>query len=229
MLDLSLPRNNFALAAGARRHRLIAGGIGITPLLSMAHALDRRGDPYELHYCARSPSRAAFRDELARLSGGAVSLHYDNGDPSHGLDVSGLLRDVVDGMHVYYCGPRGLMRAASEATAHWPRETIHFEHFAAPVAVSPTPGTDGAFEVELASNAAVYPVPANRSILAVLRDAGVLVESSCEAGVCGTCRTRYLAGTPDHQDFVLTDDERRECIMLCVSRAAPGERIVLDL
>ena len=92
MLDLSLPRNNFALAAGARRHRLIAGGIGITPLLSMAHALDRRGDPYELHYCARSPSRTAFRDELAQLSGGAVSLHYDNGDPARGLDVFGLLR-----------------------------------------------------------------------------------------------------------------------------------------
>ena len=75
----------------------------------------------------------------------------------------------------------------------------------------------------------MYPVPADRSILSVLRDAGVLVESSCEAGVCGTCRTRYLAGTPDHQDFVLSDDERQESIMLCVSRAAAGERIVLDL
>ena len=228
-LEVSLPRNHFPLAADAGRHLLIAGGVGITPILSMAHALRRQAAAYEIHYCTRSAGRTAFKEEVGQVAAGKVSIHHDHGDPSSGLDVAGLLRVVVPGTHVYCCGPAGLMRAVEAATTHWPPQSIHFEHFAAAKADPSTAEGDAEFEVELTSTGAILPVPADRTILAVLRNAGTQVESSCEAGVCGTCRTRYLSGSPHHRDYVLTDDERRDWIMVCVSRATPGDRLVLDL
>ena len=228
-LEVSLPRNHFSLAADAGRHLLIAGGVGITPILSMAHALRRQAAAYEIHYCTRSAGRTAFKEEIGQVAAGKVSLHHDHGDPSSGLDVAELLRVVVPGTHVYCCGPAGLMRAVEAATTHWPPQSIHFEHFAAAKADPYTAEGDAEFEVELGSTGAILPVPADRTILAVLRNAGTHVESSCEAGVCGTCRTRYLSGSADHRDYVLTDDERRDWIMVCVSRATPGDRLLLDL
>lgn len=228
-LEVSLPRNHFPLAADAGRHLLIAGGVGITPILSMAHALRRQAAAYEIHYCTRSADRTAFKEEVGQVAAGKVWIHHDHGDPSSGLDVAGLLRVVVPGTHVYCCGPAGLMRAVEGATTHWPPQSIHFEHFAAAKADPSSAEGDAEFEVELTSTGAILPVPADRTILAVLRNAGTQVESSCEAGVCGTCRTRYLSGSPQHRDYVLTDDERRDWIMVCVSRATPGDRLVLDL
>jgi vanillate O-demethylase ferredoxin subunit len=227
-LDVSSPRNNFALNETAGRSLLIAGGIGVTPLLSMAYRLRSLGASYEMHYCTRNVERTAFAAELSELSRGAITFHHDHGDPARGLDIGRLLREPEPRTHVYCCGPTAFMRAVQNASAHWPSDSIHFEYFAAPSQAGVSDADSGEFEVELASTGAVYAVPADQSILAVLRAAGVNVDSSCEAGVCGTCRTRYLRGNPDHRDFVLTDAERRDSIMPCVSRAQPGERLILD-
>lgn len=233
-LEVSAPRNNFKLEESAPRHLLIAGGIGVTPLLAMIHRLRALGRDWELHYCTRSPARTAFIDSLRESGpGGRVHFHHDGGDPARGLDVQPLLAAVHPGTHLYCCGPAGLMAAVKGASAHWPPAQVHFEYFAAPVAAPAAAGVasvaaESEFEVQIASTGQIFSIPRDRTILAVLSAGGVTVESSCEAGVCGTCRTRYLAGEPDHRDFVLMGDEPREFIMLCVSRSR-GTRLVLDL
>lgn len=228
LLQVSMPRNNFPLDASAKRHLLIAGGIGVTPLMAMAHSLLALGSDFVLHYCARDAAQTAFRGVVgADGMAPRVRLHHDGGIPGRGLDVVALLATVTPGTHVYCCGPAGLMSAVKAASAHWPPGQIHFEHFVAPVASAPV-GADADFEVQIASTGAVYPVPADRSILSVLLGEGVLVDSSCEAGVCGTCTTRYLSGDPDHRDFVLSDAEQRDHVMVCVSRSRSA-RLVLDL
>lgn len=228
LLQVSMPRNNFPLDESATRHLLIAGGIGVTPLMAMVHSLQVRGADFALHYCTRDAAQTAFRAVLgANGVAPRVRLHHDGGVPGRGLDVAALLATVAAGTHVYCCGPAGLMAAVKAASAHWPAGQIHFEHFAAPVA-SVVVGGGATFEVEIASTGAVYPVPPDRSILSVLLSEGLLVDSSCEAGVCGTCTTRYLSGEPDHRDFVLSDAEQRELVMVCVSRAKSA-RLVLDL
>ena len=228
LLPVSMPRNNFPLDGEARRHLLIAGGIGVTPLMAMAHRLRALEADFVLHYCTRDAAQTAFRD-LINEDGMAsrVRLHHDGGVPGSGLDVAALLATVVPGTHVYCCGPAGLMAAVKAASDHWPAGQIHFEHFAAPVGVAVVGGQAG-FEVEIASTGAVYRVPPECSILSVLLSEGMLIDSSCEAGVCGTCTTRYLSGEPDHRDFVLSDVEQREHVMVCVSRAKSA-RLVLDL
>lgn len=228
LLQVSMPRNNFPLEASASRHLLIAGGIGITPLLAMVHSLQVLRADFELHYCTRDAAQTAF---LALLGSDGVAsrvrLHHDDGVPGRGLHVAALLTTVTPGTHVYCCGPAGLMAAVKAASAHWPTGQIHFEHFAAPVA-SVLVGAGAVFEVEIASTGAVYPIPPDRSILSVLLSEGVPIDSSCEAGVCGACTTRYLSGEPDHHDFVLSDAEQREHVMVCVSRSKSA-RLVLDL
>jgi ferredoxin-NADP reductase len=229
LLQVSAPRNHFPLHEGGERHLLIAGGIGVTPLLAMAHRLHALGSPFTFHYCTRSPERTAFRSELARYNeSGGVRFHHDAGNPADGLDVKALLADVVPGTHVYCCGPAGLMAAVKAASAHWPSAQVHFEYFAVPAQPAADAwGVDAAFEVEIASTGAVYRIPPGQSILSVLSASGMTLESSCEAGICGTCQTRYLSGAPDHRDYVLADDERGEYVMICVSRATG--RLVLDL
>lgn len=227
LLQVSIPRNHFPLDESANRHLLIAGGIGVTPLLAMAARLLAIHADFELHYCTRDLPSTAFRDllageELARH----VRFHHDGGIPEQGLDVIALLAAARPDTHVYCCGPAGLMAAVKAASAHWPPAQIHFEHFSPPAAVTQVEA--GSFEVEIASTGAVYPVPSDRSILSVLLSEGLQVDSSCEGGVCGTCATRYLSGEPEHRDFVLSDVEQREQIMICVSRAR-SSRIVLDL
>lgn len=236
LLEVSAPRNHFPLEESAERHLLIAGGIGVTPLLAMVSRLQRIGAPFEIHYCTRSAERTAFRDALAPLAAaGAVRFHHDGGDPGRGLDVRALVAraDDDEGTHLYCCGPPGLMRAVRDAASAWPAYRLHFEHFAAPATPQPAaaaagPDAEQAFEVELASSGRVLTVPPGQSILSVLCAAGLSPDSSCEAGVCGVCRTRYLAGDVDHRDFVLADAERADHVMICVSRSR-GPRLVLDL
>jgi vanillate O-demethylase ferredoxin subunit len=134
----SPPRNNFPLAAAAERHLLIAGGIGITPIMAMIAELRRRRAEFHLHYCTRSPEETAFLDDLAVLAAqGHVELHHDGGDPAKGLDLVAALRECREGTHLYYCGPAGMMAAAATASAHWPPGTVHCEYFAGPNAVPP--------------------------------------------------------------------------------------------
>jgi ferredoxin-NADP reductase len=138
IVDAAAPRNNFPLAAEAERHLLIAGGIGITPIMAMIAELRRRRADFRLHYCTRSAEETAFLDDLAILAAvGRVEFHHDGGDPTKGLDLAAVLRDYRPGTHLYYCGPAGMMAAAESAARHWPPGTVHCEYFAGPKAVPP--------------------------------------------------------------------------------------------
>jgi vanillate monooxygenase ferredoxin subunit len=227
----SLPRNHFPLRPSPFS-LLIAGGIGITPLLSMAHQLARTGAPFALHYCTRSRERTAFRDTLMRAPFlGRVHLHHDGGDPSRGLDVRALLAGRPGGAHLYCCGPAPLMCAVKDAAnaGGWPADAVHFESFGGPSAnVLAEHVKDRTFEVALRRSQCVFSVPPGQSILNVLRANGVQVPSDCEAGSCGTCLTRVLEGEPDHRDTFLDAGQRRRNILVCVSRAH-SHRLELDL
>jgi len=134
----SVPRNNFPLAAEAERHLLIAGGIGITPIMAIIGELRRRRAEFHVHYCTRSPEETAFLDDLAMLAAlGRLQFHHDGGDPTKGLDIAATLREWRPGTHLYCCGPAGMMAAAAAASDHWPAGTVHFEFFAGPNAVAP--------------------------------------------------------------------------------------------
>ncbi len=230
-VKISRPRNNFELAADAKKVVLIAGGIGVTPLKSMAHYLEEAGVDYEMHYCAKDASCTAFANEFEPMhASGKLHFHFDGGNPSAGLDIAGLLIEPRRGEHVYYCGPVGFMKACETATRHWPRGTVHFEHFKVPE----QPASEDAeaaldeFTVRIASTGQEVPVSGDQSIADALEEAGVYVETSCRAGLCGTCKTRYLSGKVAHNDCILGEDERDEFLTTCVSRAK-SQMLVLDL
>ncbi|MGS0742398.1 PDR/VanB family oxidoreductase [Glaciimonas sp. GG7] len=232
VVSVSYPRNNFGLVSGARKHILLAGGIGVTPLKAMAHDLESAGEEYELHYCAKGEAHAAFRDEFAaQVEKGRVIFHFDGGDPRDGLDIGALLQRYVEGTHVYYCGPGGFMAACANAARHWPASAVHCEHFKAP---EPVNGKAAASEVaescsvQIASTGAVIAIPMDKSIVEALADNGIIIETSCQSGLCGTCKTRYLCGEVDHHDFILSDDEHVEYLTTCVSRPK-SKLLVLDL
>jgi len=229
-LEIGAPRNLFALAPGADSHLLLAGGIGITPLLAMAEQLTRDGAPFQLHYCARSREHAAFVDAIARSGyASAVSFHFSEGEGAQRLDIPALLARRRPGQHLYACGPARFMDAVLDAArAHgWPEDSVHHEVFNAAPATS---GAEGAFEVELKQSGRVVAVPAGCTIVHALADAGVVIPTSCEQGICGTCLTNVLSGTPDHRDQYLTEEEQAagQLILPCCSRAKSA-RLVLEL
>ena len=228
-LASSEPINNFQLNEAGENHVLIAGGIGITPLKSMAHRLTARGANFTLHYCARDRERAAYLEELAASLGERLTVHLDGGDPSRGLDVVSLLSKRAAAAHVYVCGPAPLIRAVREAARDWPKGTVHYELFRGAEADVAPRSTDQAFEITLARAGKTLTVPADKSILEVLRSNGFKVKTLCKEGVCGTCRVGLLSGKADHRDEVLTDEQREHEIQVCVSRAQPNETLVLDL
>ena len=218
-LRISQPRNNFPLVS-ARRHLLVAGGIGITPLLAMMRQLDEEGDDYALHYCARSRTCAAFVPELAHNP--RVIFHIDDEDPDQVLDVARDLGEPQQATAVYVCGPAGFIDfVLGKAQAlGWPPQALHQERFGNRFvrAEQRRCGTDG-FTVRLASTGAEYFVTDNRSVLDVLLENGVNASYSCQQGICGECVVKMLAGDPDHRDDVLTDDERASgMFVMCVSQ-----------
>ena len=225
-LDVSAPQNDFALAPAAPGYLLIAGGIGITPMMSMArHLLSSGGKPFKLFYLGRTPAQMAFYDELSGPDfRGRVVMHCDEGDPARSYDLWPVL-EKFKGTHLYCCGPRGLMEAVRDMTGHWPTSAVHFEDFGARQAPLPT---DTAFTVRLARTGTTHIIPPGASILETLRDAGLSVTASCESGSCGTCEVGLLQGVADHRDIVLTEHEKPHKIMVCVSRALTPE-LVLDL
>jgi len=236
LLVISRPRNRFPLKA-ATRYLLLGGGIGITPLMSFVSKLQREQSDFKLIYCARSPELTAFRNELGELIGqGKALLHHDNGDPSRALNLEELLKNHPAGTHLYYCGPPGFMRAVEMSTKHWPASSLHFEHFTPPSGprdsdVESGPertGLKSGFEVHLKRRGISVVVPEGRTIVDALRERGVEVPTSCEAGLCGTCRTEYLEGEPDHRDYILTPDERTKYVLICCARAKSGS-LTLDL
>ena len=225
MLPVSAPRNYFALDPQARSHLLVAGGIGITPILAMFHELRARQSEFRLVYLARTPESAAFLDVLASPELAArVQVHHSHGDPARAFDLSRLLAERAQGAHVYCCGPRRLMQAVREGTRHWPPASVHFEDFGS--SEQAALAADRAFVVKLRSTGAAVEVPCGVSILEALRRHGLSLPSSCESGTCGSCRTPLLSGVAQHRDYVLDDDQQDKEIMICVSRA---ESSVLEL
>jgi vanillate O-demethylase ferredoxin subunit len=222
LVEIGGPRNHFPLSDLAEHHLLIAGGIGITPMMAMLRHLNTSGAAYSLHYCTRSEEKTAFMGELqAAPFAGKVQFHHDQGDPSKGLDVAALLGPVQAGTHVYCCGPAGLMGAVRAAAEHWPSGTVHFEYFSVdPDALEPH-GLDTAFEVEIESTGEVYKVSAEETIMEVLRANGHDVPSACEEGICGTCLTEVVSGEIEHRDLVLDDEEKaaNDIMTVCCSRA----------
>jgi ferredoxin-NADP reductase len=218
------PRNNFPLVA-APRYLLIAGGIGITPLLPMIAAADAAGADWRLVYGGRQRASMAFLDELAAY-GDRVSVRPQ--DETGLLDLDSLLGTARENTLVYCCGPEPLLAAVEERSAAWPPHSLHVERFSAKPLTQPA--LSAAFEVVLAQSELTLTVPPGRSILSVIEEAGIGVLSSCDEGICGTCETPVLDGVPDHRDSVLSDEERQEnvCMMICVSRSCTP-RLVLDL
>lgn len=228
-VTISVPRNHFPLSEHASRHLLLAGGIGVTPMIAMIRELEAKGRNYEMHYCTRSPATTAFMPFLAsRIEQGLVHIHHDNGNPAQGLDISALLQEQVEGTHLYFCGPGGFMEAVKTASSHWKNDTVHFEYFAAPVKSAELTAADTPFVVCIKDTGARFDVPVGKSIVAVLRENGFPVDTHCEDGYCGTCLTRYVEGEPDHRDVVLDAEDRSQFMLICCSRAKSKE-IVLDI
>jgi len=227
---IGMPRNQFPLAPDAPHHLLLAGGIGVTPILCMAERLFSSGMPFDMHYCARSTDRMAFVERInAAGFNDRARFHVDDGDPAQRFDLTSVLAAAPDGTHLYVCGPRGFMDAVLNAARerNWADERLHYEFFGGTVATS---GADRAFQVRIASSGKVIDVPAECTVVAALAANGVDVLTSCEQGVCGTCVTRVLQGEPDHRDSYLTEAEQAagDQFMPCCSRSRT-DLLVLDL
>jgi phthalate 4,5-dioxygenase reductase subunit len=224
-LDVIAPVNDFGLPPRAQDFLFIAGGIGVTPFMAMIRELIAQRKRFRLFYCSRSPETTAFRDELGTPEfKDSVIIHYDEGDVSRSLDLRPILAERKNREHLYCCGPRPLMEAVRAMTDHWSPTAVHFEAFSE---AETHKADDKPFKVKLARSGAVIEVPTDKTILEVLREHGLDVPSSCETGTCGTCRTKMLAGEADHRDLVLAEHERKDTIMICVSRARTDE-ITID-
>ena len=226
LLAISAPRNNFELHPRAETFLFIAGGIGITPVLSMMRYLKAKGnDGFKLIYCTRDAESTAFLPELTGPEFGKhVQLHHDHGNIDNALDFWPVF-EAPTKAHVYCCGPKGLMESVADMSGHWPSGSVHFESFGVDASAY---AANTAFKVKLAKTGTTLDVGAEQTILEALRSAGLRVPSSCESGTCGSCKTGMLAGDVEHRDMVLSDEEKESHIMVCVSRAKSAE-LVLDL
>lgn len=229
VVHVSKPRNHFALRSSDAPSILLAGGIGITPILAMAHELRASGKDFSLHYSTRSAARTAFRQELSTHFGSNAKIYHDDGLSEQRFDIYHVLQKAQSTAHLYVCGPAGFIEAAltNAKLAGWPESQLHREFFsAAPVS---TDG-DGGFEVVVASSGAVVPVARDQTVVDALATVGIEVMTSCEQGVCGTCVTRILEGVPEHRDCYFTEQEqaRGDQFTPCCSRAKSA-RLVLDI
>jgi ferredoxin-NADP reductase len=212
---ISAPRNTFEIADDAPAHVFIAGGIGITPILSMMRTLARRGTPWCLHYCVHNEAGAAF---LPVLRDDAYSehttVHVSGGHPARRLDVERLVETRASGAHLYFCGPAGLMERVNTACADWPAYCLHTESFGTSFQTENEP-----FEIEIADTGQIIEVSSQDTILDALRRSGLEVPFLCRQGVCGTCVVDVVDGVPLHRDTVLFDHERTTKIVTCCSRS----------
>lgn len=229
ILRIGVPRNHFPLEERAEHSVLVAGGIGVTPLVAMARRLSALGRPWVVYLCARTPERAAYLDELKALPGGRVITVFDGVPGGQPIDLPSLFETASADTHFYCCGPTSLMEAFEAQAKSIPTERVHVEWF------KPRPpvqheGADKAFTLKLARRGLELTVPPEKTMLDTLLEAGVDVPHSCCDGVCGTCETRVLAGIPDHRDSVLfgADAQANDRIMVCISRAKSAS-ITLDL
>lgn len=226
-LEISAPKNHFPLHAHAGHSVLIAGGIGVTPILAMAQSLARSGSSFEFHYCTRSAASTAFQERIAADDLRKRTFVYH--DDQQRADLQQLLATPHADTHLYVCGPTGFMAAVLDTAraAGWTDSNLHREYFAAPE----TPSAPGdAFQVTVQSTGRVIHIAADQTVVQALAAQGVEIQTSCEQGICGTCLTRVLSGTPDHRDAYLTDEERaaNDQFLPCCSRARSA-MLVLDL
>jgi tetrachlorobenzoquinone reductase len=224
LVTVGAPRNNFPLAEQAGHSILFAGGIGITPIMSMVERLVALQRTWQLYYCARTRAGAAFVDRLAQRQ--EVHFNFDGEPGGVMLDMAQIVRSASDRTHFYCCGPLAMLGAFEQVTAGLPGERVHVEYFSA----KEPPAQSGGFTVVLAKSGREIPIPAGKSILDALSDAGIDVPHSCKEGVCGSCETAVLEGTPDHRDLILTKEEQaaNRSMMICCS-GSKTERLVLDL
>lgn len=227
VLRIEAPKNEFALREHAGRAVLLAGGIGITPIASMAAALKAQGRPLRLHYAGRSRASMAFLSELQSLVGDALRLHADD-EAGAPLDVDAVLDACADADQLYVCGPQVMLDAVLARTQvrGWTRERVHFELFATPVAAE----GDQAFELVLAQSGQTVRVAAGQTVLDCLIEHGCDPLFDCKRGECGVCSTAVIEGDVDHRDYFLSAAEKAagKVMQICVSRAR-GPRLVLDL
>ena len=229
-ITIGAPRNHFPLAHEAKKSLLLAGGIGVTPILCMAERLAVMGSDFEMHYCTRSKDRTAFFDRIsASRFAPRVQFHFDDGPDAQKFDIAGRLAMPEPGTHLYVCGPKGFMDAVlnTARSRGWPEPQLHYEFFSAEVGPSVT---DESFEVQIASSGRIVVVPKDKTVVHALSDAGIEIQTSCEQGVCGTCITRVLEGIPDHKDLYFTPEEHaaNDQFTPCCSRSKSA-RLVLDL
>lgn len=226
VLDVDPPRNNFPLEESAARTVLLAGGIGVTPILSHARRLAELGKDFVVHHAVQERSRAAFTEALGAL-GACYHLHVDAEHAGAVLPLPELVAQQPDGTHFYCCGPEGMMNAFEQATATLPPEQVHVEYFVA--RQQATSGPEAPFTLVLQKQGVALEVPPDQSMLEVLLNHGYQVPNSCRDGICGSCETRVLEGLPDHRDSVLSASERasNKTVMLCISRCQ-GDRLVID-
>ncbi|WP_067678919.1 PDR/VanB family oxidoreductase [Nocardia miyunensis] len=218
------PRNNFPLES-ASEYLFIAGGIGITPMLPMIAEVAASGKNWRLVYCGRSVDSMAFLDDVLALGADRVSLHARD---THGrADLTALIAQTGPDTAIYCCGPESMLRTIDESRQARPSERVHVERFAR--REGENEGTATEFEVEFARSGVAVTVPADRSILEMAEESGVDIDSSCQEGICGSCETAVLSGTPDHRDEVLSEAEREagKTMMVCVSRSCSA-RLILD-
>ena len=230
VLEISEPKNHFPLAHAAKRSLLLAGGIGVTPILCMAERLDNIGSAFEMHYCTRSPERTAFLERIKRSTfSKRVSFHFDDGAPEQRIDIPGLLENPQSDTHLYVCGPQGFMDfvIATARKNGWPEHCVHKEYFSSDVRTSEN---DTEFEVKIASTGRVYRVARDETVIAALSQHGIDIPTSCAQGVCGTCLTRVIDGEPEHRDLYQSDEQRtrNDQFTPCCSRARSA-MLVLDL
>ncbi len=225
LMEVSEPRNDFPQAAHASHSILIAGGIGITPILAMLRKLVSDEASFDIHYAARAPESMAYGNEVERLAGDRATLYFGGRAGEAPLDLTALLAAPIDETHVYVCGPAGMIRAARNLASKqgWRPEQIHFESFGGSAQADDRP-----IRVELARSQMSLQVAASQSILDAMLEAGAWAQYECKRGECGMCMTPVLEGEPDHRDVFLAESDRERFMCTCVSRAK-GDRLVLDL
>ena len=218
---VSTPRNNFVLSE--TRSLLIAGGVGVTPLISIGRALNEKNLLYAFHFCSRRRQSNVERD-LKNFCDSTLSTYVSDEPKSPRLDLVALIGSLPRDLHIYCCGPKRLMAEVKELTNDWNPKQIHFEFFSTEIDENYKPEP---FNVIISSTGQTLRVPENHSILDMLRMAGHIIPSSCRQGVCGTCECVYRSGDVIHRDSVLSPDARQNRMMLCVSRARGS--VTLDL
>jgi len=226
LIKISQPRNHFHLQETPDNFILLAGGIGVTPILSMAQRLKTLGKNFELHYCSRSEERTAFLDMIKNSSfSDKVRFHFDDAGDEQLLDIPSLVSNQPTGANLYVCGPQGFMDAVIDAASSWDPSAIHREYFT----VEESHEGDASFKVMINSSGQVIDIPEEETITEVLEQHGINIPVSCEQGVCGTCMTQVVEGEIEHHDYYLTDPEKDagDVIIACCSRAKGT--LVLDL